>query len=58
MSDDQKKDQLPEAFDDAAGQSVEAGIADETAAYDKAIKDGETPKSPDHPSADEMGDFA
>lgn len=34
-------------FDDAADKSVEAGIADETAAYDKAMSTEDAPPSID-----------
>ena len=58
MPDEQKKDQVPETFDDAAERSVEAGIADETAAYDKAMKQDGTSTSSAPPTADDLGDFA
>ena len=58
MSDEQKKDQVPEAFKDTADRSVEAGIADESAAYDQAMEDDDAGKSSGRPSAEDMGDFA
>lgn len=58
MSDEQKRDRVPEAFEDTADRSVEAGIADESAAYDQAMKDDGTSKSSAPPSADDLGDFA
>ena len=58
MSDEQKKEQVPEAFEDAADRSVEAGVADENAAYDQAMKTSDSPESSAPPSADDLGDFA
>lgn len=58
MSDEQKRDRVPEAFKDTADRSVEAGIADESAAYDQAMKDDGAPKSPTPLAADDLGDFA
>ncbi|MBB4618922.1 hypothetical protein [Sphingomonas abaci] len=59
MSDEQKKSQVPEAFDDVAERSVEAGIADESAAYDKAMKDEKSAGSSDNVAEpDQIGDFA
>ena len=58
MSDEQKKDQVPEAFKDTADRSVEAGVADESAAYDQAMEDDDAGKSSGRPSAEDMGDFA
>jgi len=40
-------DPNPSEFDAAADKSVEAGIADESAAYDKAMKTEDAPPSID-----------
>lgn len=58
MSDEQKNDQNAVPFEEAAEDSLEAGIADESAAYQKAMTDDGKAQSAEQPSADDMGDFA
>ena len=44
-------DKTPESFNDTADKSTEAGIADETAAYDKAMTPTEGGKAEDESEA-------
>ena len=50
MSDNKPSEPRPSDFEEAAGKSQEAGIADEGAAYTKGIEKDEAAEPEAHPS--------